>query len=197
MASPAPGSAAYYISLARTLPPQLQRLFARWPHPHVSGPSAAPTRHQAKAPNPFVPWRHPETGRKHDPVYSMRRQALVVKMATQHGVDELLPWTKKLPAVRLARRIEFGLRVAGTGVGEKVKGRKFERELIPRYAVWRCGRIRWLWCGLSWCLGECANTYFPLLRMEKRREAMLKMPALIKEWKLVSRTCLTLGQLPI
>jgi hypothetical protein len=36
---------------------------------------------------------------------------------------------------RIGRRLEFGLRVKGTGVGEKVRGKISERGLKNRYVV--------------------------------------------------------------
>lgn len=97
-----------------------------------SSPSPWPTFYQQATPNPFLPTKNPETGRWRPPVYSARRQAQLAKLARAHSVESLLPWTKKLADVRLAQRVEFGLRVKGTGVGQRVKGHKFERELIPK-----------------------------------------------------------------
>ena len=73
------------------------------------------------------------TGKWHDPVFSLRRQAELVKLARQHGVEELLPYTVKGTEERLRRRAENGLRVKGTGVGQRVKGKESERTLKARY----------------------------------------------------------------
>ena len=54
-------------------------------------------------------------------------------MARDHGVEELLPETDKDPDVKLAYRVEHGLRVKGTGVGQKVKGHIYERRMISKY----------------------------------------------------------------
>ena len=58
-----------------------------------------------------------------------------MKLARQHGVEELLPYTIKGTEERLRRRQEKGLRVKGTGVGQRVKGKESERTLKGRY-VW-------------------------------------------------------------
>ncbi|KAI9796040.1 MAG: hypothetical protein M1833_006548 [Piccolia ochrophora] len=171
-----------YVELARSLPPQLTRLFSRYPTPALlqgANPSPSSTESDdgptlgATAPiaspedanteadkirsststvfNPFQPHRHPVTGRWHGPVFSLRRQAELVKLARKHGVEELLPYTVKSAAAKTERRDERGLRVKGTGVGQRVKGKGWERTLKPR--------------------------------LEKRRQAMLEMPRLIQTWK--------------
>jgi hypothetical protein len=55
-------------------------------------------------------------------------------MAREHGVEDLLPETTKGTEYRLAHRVEHGLRVKGTGVGQKVKGHIHERHMIAKYA---------------------------------------------------------------
>lgn len=82
--------------------------------------------------NPFRSQRHLATGNWHDPIFSLRRQADLVKLARQHGVEGLLPFTVKGTEERLRRREENGLRVKGTGVGQKVKGKAWERTLKGR-----------------------------------------------------------------
>jgi large subunit ribosomal protein L25 len=69
-------------------------------------------------------------------------------------VEELLPWSIKKSGEREKRRVEVGLRVRGTGVGQQVKGHKTERTMEKK--------------------------------LEARRDAMLKMPEMIQEWRLVS-----------
>ncbi|CAK7219234.1 hypothetical protein SCUCBS95973_003750 [Sporothrix curviconia] len=153
MASQAP---AQYIQLAKTLPPRLLQFFARYPPAAIQATAAAtPTGYQQDAPNPFKSTRNPVTGQWHDPVFSLRRQAELVKMARDHGVADLMPASDKSPETKLRKRVEFGLRVKGTGVGQKVKGHLYERHLIAK--------------------------------MDERRNAMLNMPKLIREWKQVGR----------
>ncbi|RCI15389.1 hypothetical protein L249_6988 [Ophiocordyceps polyrhachis-furcata BCC 54312] len=125
-------SASHLISLAKTLPPPLQRFLARWPPASIAGRDAKPTPWQEERPHPFRCAKDPITGKRKDPVYSQRRQAELVKMARQHGLEELLPKTTKGTEFQLARRVRLGLRVKGTGVGQKVKGHIFERTMIPK-----------------------------------------------------------------
>ncbi|KAK7417197.1 54S ribosomal protein L25, mitochondrial [Neonectria magnoliae] len=164
MASP-----SHYIQLAKSLPAPLQRFFARYPPATILPENAPKTFYQKERANPFRFYKHPVTGRWQDPVYSQRRQAELVSMAREHGVEELLPETRKGTEYRLAHRVEHGLRVKGTGVGQKVKGHIHERHMIAKYVV-----------------DAAARRPRTLLRMEKRRKAMLEMPKLIKAWKKAS-----------
>ncbi|KAK3310013.1 uncharacterized protein B0T15DRAFT_564162 [Chaetomium strumarium] len=125
------------VQLALALPARLRTFLARYPPasilPAGVDPETHKTAYQEETPNPFLPTKHPVTGRWHDPKYSMRRQAELVKMAREHGVEELLPYTPKGTEVRLRKRVELGLRVRGTGVGQQVKGHKHERQLGVKY----------------------------------------------------------------
>jgi large subunit ribosomal protein L25 len=82
--------------------------------------------------NPFQPRKNYRTGKWHGPVYGLRKQADLVKLAQHHGVLDLLPYTIKKPEEKEKRRLEQGLRVKGTGVGQKVKGKKWERTMKSR-----------------------------------------------------------------
>ncbi|MCJ1471820.1 hypothetical protein MMC13_000461 [Lambiella insularis] len=139
------------IELAKTLPPRLLRFFARFP-PQPLSSSNTPTlnfssstadahlsegfgQHINSQPayeNPFRNTKHPITGNWHDPVYSLRRQADLVKLAAAYGVQELLPFTTRGTEERIRKRQELGLRVKGTGVGQKVKGKWWERNIRGR-----------------------------------------------------------------
>ena len=125
-----------HIQLAKALPERLTRFFARYPPaailPQTSTTSEAPS---TAIPNPFKAQKHPVTGKWHDPVFSLRRQADLIKLAQRHGVEELMPFSVKSPAERLRRREENGLRVKGTGVGQRVKGKEDERQLKARCVV--------------------------------------------------------------
>ena len=55
-----------------------------------------------------------------------------MKLARAHGVEALLPFTTKGTEERIRKREEFGLRVKGTGVGQKVKGKWWERNIRGR-----------------------------------------------------------------
>ena len=126
--------ASNYIRLAKALPPRLQVFLARYPATAILPDGAtSKTGYQEETPNPFSPMKHAATGNWHNPKYSMRRQAELVKLARDHGVEELLPFTHKATEERIRKRVELGLRVKGTGVGQKVKGHKYERQLEDKY----------------------------------------------------------------
>ncbi|KAK2741231.1 hypothetical protein FQN57_005693 [Myotisia sp. PD_48] len=78
-------------------------------------------------PNPFLPYKNPESGRWRGALISLRRQAELVKLGKACGVEELLPPGRKSTEYKQARLLEKGLRIKGTGVGQKVKGHKWER----------------------------------------------------------------------
>lgn len=50
-------------------------------------------------------------------------------------MEELLPFSVKSTEYRLQRRLENGLRVKGTGVGQRVKGKESERTMKGRYVL--------------------------------------------------------------
>lgn len=126
-----------HIQLALALPARLRTFLARYPPaailPTGADPEASKTAYQRESPNPFQSTKHPVTGRWHDPKYSLRRQAELVKIAREHHVEELLPFSAKGTEERLRKRVELGLRVKGTGVGQQVKGHKHERQLVAKY----------------------------------------------------------------
>jgi large subunit ribosomal protein L25 len=165
-------STRQFVKLAESLPPRLTRFFARYPPPAIlpSGTnnppsSAAPNPSQTDAtssvdqitsgidglsfPSPFKCHKHPVTGKWHDPVFSLRRQAELVKLARQHGVEELLPFTVKGTQERIRRRTENGLRVKGTGIGQHVKGKERERTMKTRYVLGNLGSRVQSWLGLG------------------------------------------------
>ena len=148
-----------YVKLAQTLPPTLLRFFARYPPPLRSRSSSNVSTAPASSPlsisssdssaahneisvqlpeapskpsNPFQSQKHPVTGKWHEPIYSLRRQADLVKLARANGVEELLPFTVKGTQERIRKRAEHGLRVKGTGVGQRVKGKEWERTMKGR-----------------------------------------------------------------
>ncbi|KAL9620814.1 MAG: hypothetical protein Q9160_004714 [Pyrenula sp. 1 TL-2023] len=93
--------------------------------PSSSLSQTAPPTH----PNPFLPYRSPTTQRWRGPMISLRRQADLVKLAKAHHIEELLPPGRKSTAFKEARVLELGLRVRGTGEGQRVKGHKWERTI--------------------------------------------------------------------
>lgn len=107
-------------------------------------PSTAPRNsripshaHDLPYPNPFLPSKNFTTGRWRGPAYGLRKQADLVKLASQCGVVDLLPWSVKKPGEKEARRIDRGLQVKGTGEGQKVKGKSWERTLKGRLEMRR------------------------------------------------------------
>ncbi|KAF9444843.1 hypothetical protein P691DRAFT_711260 [Macrolepiota fuliginosa MF-IS2] len=64
-------------------------------------PKLQPKSNVAILPNPFIPRKHPETGKWRPPVYSLRRQAELVKKAKASGLLHLLPPGPKSPQTRL------------------------------------------------------------------------------------------------
>lgn len=59
----------------------------------------------------------------------MRRQAELVKLAKKYNIEELLPPGRKSTAFKEQRILQRGLRIKGTGEGQKVKGHKWERNV--------------------------------------------------------------------
>jgi large subunit ribosomal protein L25 len=96
-----------------------------------------PEAHDLPYPNPFLPHKNFTTGRWRSPVYGLRKQADLVKLAGQYGVVDLLPWTSKKPGEKERRRIERGLEVKGTGEGQRVKGKLWERTMKGRLEMRR------------------------------------------------------------
>jgi large subunit ribosomal protein L25 len=88
-----------------------------------------PSQPSTGSPNPFLPWKNPETGRWRGAVIGLRRQAELVKIAKKCGVEALLPPGRKSTEFKEQRILEKGLRVKGTGEGQKVKGHKWERTM--------------------------------------------------------------------
>ncbi|TKA26305.1 hypothetical protein B0A50_05084 [Salinomyces thailandicus] len=82
--------------------------------------------------NPFLAFKNPSTGNWHPPHYSLRRQADLFKLAQTHNVLPLMPPSPKHPELKAQKRIEHGLRVKGTGEGQRVKGKYWERTLKTR-----------------------------------------------------------------
>lgn len=170
------------VELAKTIPTRLLRFFARFPPPLLlsSAPptlntsSSDPNADLSKGPdqitsssptyeNPFRNTQHPITGCWHDPVYSLRRQADLVKLAAANGVQELLPFTTKGTEERLRKREELGLRVKGTGVGQKVKGKWWERNIRGRLEKRRQAMLDMPQMIQTWKQVSCSQTTFGTL----------------------------------
>ena len=133
-----------HVKLAESLPPLLMRFFTRYQPQRPASSAIGSSTNQSSSsntktspiqnllepsalPNPFRSQQNPITGRWQEPIYSLRRQAVLVKLARAHGVEELLPPTVKGTEVRIQKRAEHGLQVKGTGIGQRVKGKGWER----------------------------------------------------------------------
>ncbi|KAH3680432.1 hypothetical protein WICMUC_000363 [Wickerhamomyces mucosus] len=79
------------VSYFDKLPAVLQRFFTRYPPVQFHEYSKLPTLTTAPDANPFLPNKHPITGKTHNPKYSLRRQSVLWKLAYQHGVEDCLP----------------------------------------------------------------------------------------------------------
>lgn len=55
-----------------------------------------------------------------------------MKLAAKYNVEGLLPPGKKSTEYKETRRAERGLQIKGTGIGQKVKGHKWERTMESR-----------------------------------------------------------------
>jgi large subunit ribosomal protein L25 len=94
-------------------------------------------RSERGPPNPFLPMKNHETGRWRGAAIGLRVQADLVKLAKKNGVEALLPPGRKSTAFKEQRTLERGLRVRGTGEGQKVKGHKWERRMGAKLDVRR------------------------------------------------------------
>ena len=123
--------------------------------PLIDIETSQPMFHETdKPPNPFLPYKNPATGRWRGATVSLRRQAELFKLARVCGVEPLLPASRKSTAFKEARLL------SRNGEGALVKGTG------PGESV----------KGHQW-----ERRMGPML--QKRIEAMEKMPELIKEWR--------------
>lgn len=73
------------------LPVKLQNFFTKFPPAPLKQYASEPTLTTAPNANPFLPNRHPVTGRTHEPLYSLRRQSDLYKLAYKFGIADLMP----------------------------------------------------------------------------------------------------------
>lgn len=73
------------------LPLKLQNFFTKFPPAPIKTYSEKPTLTNAADANPFLANRHPVTGRTHEPLYSLRRQSDLYKLAYKFGIADLMP----------------------------------------------------------------------------------------------------------
>jgi large subunit ribosomal protein L25 len=98
--------------------------------PNQWTPSRALLVTSAKLRNPFLPIKR--NGQWQAPLYGLRQQADLMKLAIKYNVEAMLPPSRKSPEFKERRRQERGLQVKGTGIGQKVKGHKWERTMETR-----------------------------------------------------------------
>lgn len=102
------------------------------PDPKAFSPSKALLYSNPEHPNPFLPRKNFRNGKWIGPPIGLRRQAELVKLAIKYNVEALLPPGRKSTEYKEKRRAERGLAIKGTGVGQKVKGHKWERTMEAR-----------------------------------------------------------------
>ncbi|GMG47418.1 unnamed protein product [Aspergillus oryzae var. brunneus] len=102
------------------------------PDPTEYSPSRAILYSNPDHPNPFLPRKNFRTGKWIGPRYGLRTQADLVKLAKKYNVEALLPPGRKSTEFKETRREERGLQIKGTGIGQKVKGHKWERTMESR-----------------------------------------------------------------
>ena len=73
------------------LPEKLQNFFTKFPPTPIRKYADKPTACDAEDANPFLANRHPATGRTHEPLYSLRRQSDLYKLAYKFGIADLMP----------------------------------------------------------------------------------------------------------
>ncbi|EDO16274.1 hypothetical protein Kpol_1053p10 [Vanderwaltozyma polyspora DSM 70294] len=71
------------------LPSSLKTFFNKYP-PSIKYATKPVSTYDVVA-NPFLPNKHPVTGRYHEPKYSKRRMSDLYKMAHSYGIQEFLP----------------------------------------------------------------------------------------------------------
>ncbi|AET40032.1 mitochondrial 54S ribosomal protein mL59 Ecym_5268 [Eremothecium cymbalariae DBVPG len=76
------------------LPPKLKSFFKKYP-PHLNY-SDRPVSTLLPTANPFLPNKHPVTGKYHEPKYSLRRMSDIYKLAYTYGIQDFLPPRNKL-----------------------------------------------------------------------------------------------------
>ncbi|KAB8078334.1 putative 60S ribosomal protein L25 [Aspergillus leporis] len=102
------------------------------PDPTEYSPSRALLYSNPDHPNPFLPRKNFRTGKWIGPRVGLRTQADLVKLAKKYEVETLLPAGRKSTEYKDTRKEERGLQIKGTGIGQKVKGHKWERTMESR-----------------------------------------------------------------
>lgn len=168
---PAPPEAA--AAPEETLPspytPDREAKGAHRQDPTAYSPSRAILQSETKGRNPFLPRKVFTTGKWIGPRYGLRQQADLVKLAIKYNVEPLLPIGPKSTEYKAARLAERGLRIKGTGIGQKVKGHKWERTMEARLEdrrkamlempemirLWKQVSLTQVWMVAVWVLIVC------------------------------------------
>lgn len=124
--------AAAEKSLPSPYTPNRDAKGATKPDPEELSFSRSLLHNDPKSPNPFLPQKIFRTGKWKGPRYGLRQQADLVKLAIKYNVEPLLPPGPKSTPFKAARLAERGLAIKGTGIGQKVKGHKWERTMEAR-----------------------------------------------------------------
>lgn len=136
LVAPRPTAPESEASADQTLPspytPDRDAKGARRPDPEVFSPSRALLYNDPKHQNPFLPRKIFNSKKWIGPRYGLRQQADLVKLAIKYNVEPLLPPGPKSTEYKAAKLAERGLRIKGTGIGQKVKGHKWERTMEAR-----------------------------------------------------------------
>jgi large subunit ribosomal protein L25 len=119
-------------SLPSPYTPSREAKGSKRPDPTAWSPSKALLCSNPKHPNPFLPKKNFCTGKWYGARIGLRQQADLVKLAKKYSVEALLPPGRKSTAYKETRRLERGLQIKGTGIGQKVKGHKWERTMETR-----------------------------------------------------------------
>ncbi|CCE86115.1 Piso0_005765 [Millerozyma farinosa CBS 7064] len=75
----------------KKLPEKLHNFFIKYPPRPFTEYSSKPSTISDPNMNPFLPNKNEETGKWHDPRFSLRRSADLFKMAYKFGIQDLLP----------------------------------------------------------------------------------------------------------
>ncbi|KAL2827410.1 hypothetical protein BDW59DRAFT_144229 [Aspergillus cavernicola] len=127
-----PADAPSFPTLPSPYTPNRDAKGHKRPDPTAPSASRSLLYSNPEFPNPFLPRKNFRTGKWFGPVVGLRRQAELVKMAAKYNLEGLLPAGKKSTEFKETRRAERGLQIKGTGIGQKVKGHKWERTMESR-----------------------------------------------------------------
>jgi len=155
-------------------------------------PKLEPKSQTTVLPNPFIPRKHPETGKWRPPVYSLRRQAELVKKAKASGLTHLLPLGPKTLRKRLCvtQAIEEAQNATTTTSLEGVKDQlQPEQEEKPAWldpVAWegkvKRKRVRGADLGITLYAGK--KRMFKGHKWERvRKERMRKRAILLRDMK--------------